>query len=178
MYMMIPIVPETWFASFACLKGGLVIVPTATTMTARELEFRFETYPPDVIVADEASAAIMDETLKATGKEPKVKLVIGQRDGWIPYSEVEKESGEAEGAKIKKDDILFCFFTSGTTGLPKRVGHSATSYPVGHLSTSVMIGVAPGDIHHNLSAPGWAKWAWSSFFCTTKCWCNCNGIFL
>jgi acetyl-CoA synthetase/4-hydroxybutyrate---CoA ligase (AMP-forming) len=27
-----------------------------------------------------------------------------------------------------------------------------------------MIGLEPGDVHHNLSAPGWAKWAWSSLF--------------
>lgn len=177
MYMMIPIVPENWFASFACLKGGLVVVPTATTMTARELEFRFETYPPDVIVADEASAAIMDETLKATGKEPKVKIVLGNRDGWASYAEIDKESSDAEPAKIKKDDILFCFFTSGTTGLPKRVGHSATSYPVGHLSTSVMIGIEPGDIHHNLSAPGWAKWAWSSFFAPLNVGATATGFY-
>jgi len=164
MYMMIPIVPETWFATLACLKGGLINVPTATSMTVRELQFRFETYPPDTIVADETAAGAIDEALSNTGTQPKVKLVLGQREGWTSYSEVEKEADQADGAKIKKDDVLFCFFTSGTTGLPKRVGHSATSYPVGHLSTAVMVGIRPGDIHHNLSAPGWAKWAWSSFF--------------
>jgi acetyl-CoA synthetase/4-hydroxybutyrate---CoA ligase (AMP-forming) len=164
MYMMIPIVPETWFASLACLKGGLINVPTATSMTVRELQFRFETYPPDTVVADESVAGAIDEALSKTGATPKVKLVLGQKDGWTSYSDLEGEPGEAEGAQIKKDDVLFCFFTSGTTGLPKRVGHSATSYPVGHLSSAVMIGIRPGDVHHNLSAPGWAKWAWSSFF--------------
>ncbi|RLA92849.1 MAG: acetyl-CoA synthetase [Deltaproteobacteria bacterium] len=177
MYMMIPIVPETWFASLACLKAGLVVVPTATTMTVRELQFRFETYPPDIILADETSAEVIDEALKITGKEPKVKLVLGERDGWESYSVIERESTEAEGAKIKKDDILFCFFTSGTTGLAKRVGHSAISYPLGHLSTSVMIGVAPGDVHHNLSAPGWAKWAWSSFFAPLNVGATATGFF-
>ena len=73
-------------------------------------------------------------------------------------------SETAEAAATRPDDILFCFFTSGTTGLPKKVGHTASSYPIGHLSTSVMIGIRPGDVHQNLSAPGWAKWAWSSFF--------------
>ena len=51
MYMLVPIVPETWFASYACVKGGLVIVPTATTMTMRELQYRFENYPPDTSFA-------------------------------------------------------------------------------------------------------------------------------
>jgi acetyl-CoA synthetase/4-hydroxybutyrate---CoA ligase (AMP-forming) len=164
MYMMIPIVPETWFATLACLKGGLINVPTATSMTVRELQFRFENYGPDSIVAAENAADVIDEALEKTGASPRIKIVLGKKAGWVSYSELGEESGEAEGASIKKDDVLICFFTSGTTGMAKQVGHSATSYPLGHLSTAVMIGIRPGEVHHNLSAPGWAKWAWSSFF--------------
>lgn len=40
----------------------------------------------------------------------------------------------------------------------------AESYAVGHLSTLYWIGLKPGDVHLNLSSPGWAKHAWSSFF--------------
>ena len=164
MYQMLPIIPETWFATYACIKGGLVIVPTATTMTMRELQFRFESYPPDSIVCAEQFTDLMDEAIKATGAAPKIKIVVGQKDGWISYSELEKEAAQAKAAKTKSDDLIFCFFTSGTTGLPKKVGHTAASYPIGHLSTSVMTGITPDDVHHNLSSPGWAKWAWSSFF--------------
>lgn len=164
MYMMLPIVPETWISTLASLKGGLINVPTATSMTTRELQFRFQTYPPDTVVADESFADLIDEGIANTGAKPKVKLVLGKKDGWTSFGDLAGESGDAQGADIKKDDVLFCFFTSGTTGLPKLVGHSAMSYPVGHLSTAVMIGMRPGEVHHNLSAPGWAKWAWSSFF--------------
>ncbi len=164
MYMMAPIVPEMWFASLACIKAGIVAVPTATTMTAREMEYRFETYPPDVVLADEASAEFIDQAAEQTGIHPKIKLVLGAREGWTGFDEVASYAMEAPAAPTRSDDILFCFFTSGTTGLPKRVGHTAVSYPLGHLSTSVIIGVRPDDIHHNLSAPGWAKWSWSSFF--------------
>ncbi len=164
MYMMAPIVPETWFATYACIKGGLINVPTATSMTMRELKFRFETYAPDIIVAAEAFTEMMDEALELLGVKPKIKLVLGKKEGWISFSDLEQQKDMAETAKTRSDDLLFCFFTSGTTGLPKRVGHTATSYPLGHLSTAVMIGIRPDDVHHNLSAPGWAKWAWSSFF--------------
>lgn len=164
MYMMLPIIPETWFASYACIKGGLVSVPTATTMTQREMEFRFETYPPDCIVAAEVYTDLIDAAIKTRGTEPKAKIVIGEKEGWTSYSDLEQASPKAEAAKTRSDDLLFCFFTSGTTGLPKRVGHTAVSYPLGHLSTSVITGIRTDDIHHNLGAPGWAKWAWSSFF--------------
>jgi len=48
-YMMIPSVPESWFASLATIKAGWVSVPTAMNMTERELEYRFATYPPEAI---------------------------------------------------------------------------------------------------------------------------------
>ncbi len=164
MYMMAPVVPEMWFAGLACIKAGIVAVPTATTMTPREMEYRFETYPPDVVLADEASAEFIDQAAEQTGIHPKIKLVLGNREGWTGFDEIFRQPMDAPAAPTRPDDILFCFFTSGTTGLPKRVGHTAVSYPLGHLSTSVIIGVKPEDIHHNLSAPGWAKWSWSSFF--------------
>lgn len=177
MYMVVPIVPETWFASFACIKGGLVTVPTATTMTLREMEFRFQTYPPDVIVAAQAHADMIDEAIANMGVKPKIKLILGEKDGWTSYSKLESEAETAEAAKTKNTDLLFCFFTSGTTGLPKRVGHTSVSYPVGHLSTSVIAGIRPDDIHNNLGAPGWAKWAWSSFFGPLNVGATTSGFF-
>jgi acetyl-CoA synthetase len=56
------------------------------------------------------------------------------------------------------------YFTSGTTSKPKLVAHTHQSYPVGHLSTMYWIGLQPGDVHWNISSPGWAKHAWSCFF--------------
>jgi 4-hydroxybutyrate---CoA ligase (AMP-forming) len=107
---------------------------------------------------------MIDTAIEVTGVKPKLKLVIGNKKGWISYDEVENEAPTAEAERSRSDDLLFCFFTSGTAGPPKRVGHTTSSYPIGHLSTDVMIGIRPDDVHHNLSAPGWAKWAWSSFF--------------
>jgi acetyl-CoA synthetase len=59
---------------------------------------------------------------------------------------------------------MLLYFTSGTTAKPKLVRHSQRSYPVGGLSTMYWLGLKPGDIHLNISSPGWAKHAWSCFF--------------
>jgi len=169
MYFMIPLLPETWSVSLGLIKGGIIAVPTATTMTQRELEYRFESYPPDSIFAHESFVELIDRALATTNTSPKIKIVKStdssvRYDGWEEYSSLTEESTEAEAERTQSDDVLFCFFTSGTTGLPKRVAHTAISYALGHLSTGLILGVQTNDIHHNLSAPGWAKWAWSSFF--------------
>src|SRR4029434_2848261 len=62
------------------------------------------------------------------------------------------------------DDPMLLYFTSGTTAKPKLVRHSQRSYPVGALSTMYWLGLQPGDVHLNISSPGWAKHAWSCFF--------------
>ena len=61
-------------------------------------------------------------------------------------------------------DPLFLYFTSGTTALPKLVEHTQVSYPIGHLSTMYWLAAQPGDVHLNISSPGWAKHAWSNVF--------------
>jgi acetyl-CoA synthetase len=62
------------------------------------------------------------------------------------------------------DDPFLLYFTSGTTARPKLVLHSHYTYPIGHLSTMYWIGLEPGDVHWNISSPGWAKHAWSCVF--------------
>ena len=115
LYMLTPIVPETWFATFAGIKGGLVAVPTATTMTEREIRFRFEAYKPDVIVAFEGLTDLVDDALEKAQCTPKAKIVLGRKDGWVPYTEIDAESDQADAEKVNSEDVLFCFFTSGTT---------------------------------------------------------------
>jgi len=159
-HVMMPLLPEVWVTHYAFVKGGFVGVPTANILKERDLEYRFKVCKPDAVIADEESAKIIDNALK---EEPKVKLVVGDRSGWESMDDIDGKSN-CEGAKTKANDPIFCFFTSGTTGLPKGVLHTATSYPVGHLITACIINCRQGDVHNNLSAPGWAKFAWSSFF--------------
>jgi acetyl-CoA synthetase len=66
--------------------------------------------------------------------------------------------------ETRATDPLLLYFTSGTTAQPKLVLHTHASYPVGHLTTMYWIGLRPGDVHWNISSPGWAKHAWSSVF--------------
>jgi len=165
LFAQLPLVPINWIGYLACIKGGMIIIPTATTMAVRGLEFRFESIFPEVALADAANAEKVDLAEAKFDKKIKLKLIVGaEREGWINVEEVFKESTEAEGEDTNADDDLFYFFTSGTTGMPKIVVHSHFTYPVGHLTSATWIGLRKGDLHYNISQPGWAKFFWSSFF--------------
>lgn len=165
MFIQLPLVPPNWYSYLACIKGGVVIIPAATSLEVRDLEFRFESVLPQVALSDQANAEKIDEAEKTTGQKIKVKILTeGSREGWEPIDRIFSEPAEAEGPKTKADDDLFYFFTSGTTGMPKVVVHTHFGYPTGHLTTTSWIGLRRGDLHYNISQPGWAKFSWSSFF--------------
>lgn len=165
LFAQLPLVPINWICYLACIKGGVIIIPTATTMAVRGLEFRFESIFPEVALADAANAEKVDLAEAKFDKKIKLKLILGaEREGWINVEEVFKEAPEVENEDTNADDDLFYFFTSGTTGMPKIVVHSHFTYPVGHLTSATWIGLRKGDLHYNISQPGWAKFFWSSFF--------------
>jgi len=94
------------------------------------------------------------------------RIAVGApRAGWLDFatSNAAPSAFTPDGATRATDPLLL-YFTSGTTSEPKLVVHTHQSYPVGHLSTMYWIGLRPGDIHLNISSPGWAKHAWSCFF--------------
>lgn len=165
MFSQVPLLPITWVGYLAAIKGGLVIIPAATTLDARDLAFRFESTFPEIALADPENASKIDEAEAKFEQKIKIKLISeGNREGWININDLWEESTEAEAADTNSDDDLFYFFTSGTTGMPKIVIHTHYTYPIGGFTTSSWVGMKPGDLHYNISQPGWAKFFWSSFF--------------
>ena len=154
-----------WISYLAAIKGGLILIPAASILTVNDIVYRFQKASPKVIIADKDNAEKMDQALLQYDLPVKVKLLLdGEKNGWKSYSEINNEQKEASAADTNKDDDLFWFFTSGTTGMPKVTVHTQSSYPLGHLTTVAWIGLKAGDKHFNISQPGWAKFAWSCVF--------------
>lgn len=151
-----------WETMLAAMKLGVVVIPATTLLTADELRDRLERGRARAVVAAEDQVA----KFASLGAENIVRIVVGAGpDGWLAYDAAEKapEHFTPDGP-TNADDPMLLYFTSGTTAKPKLVRHSQRSYPVGHLSTMYWIGLKPGDVHLNISSPGWAKHAWSCFF--------------
>lgn len=156
-----------WETMLAAIKLGVVVIPATTLLTADELRDRLDRGKAKAVVAAEDQVAkFASLTFASLGAENVVRIVVGAAsDGWLSYDEAAKapESFAPDGP-THADDPMLLYFTSGTTAKPKLVRHSQRSYPVGHLSTMYWIGLKPGDVHLNISSPGWAKHAWSCFF--------------
>ncbi len=152
-----------WETMLAAMKLGAVVIPATTLLTADELADRLERGRVKLVVAE------ADQVGKFEGlaMEGIIRVAVGAdpRPGWHDYADVDACRGlfVADGPTGPEDPLLL-YFTSGTTSKPKLVRHSHRSYPVGALSTMYWLGVKPGDLHLNVSSPGWAKHAWSSFF--------------
>jgi len=153
-----------WETMLAAMKLGVVVIPATTLLTPDELQDRLDRGRAKVVVATGDQLGKF-ASLKA---DRLIRIVVGASaavEGWLPFEQSAEfpEAFTPDGA-TNADDPMLLYFTSGTTAKPKLVRHSQRSYPVGHLSTMYWIGLQPGDIHLNISSPGWAKHAWSCFF--------------
>ncbi|WP_024799580.1 AMP-binding protein [Nocardia sp. BMG51109] len=152
---------ELWESVLAIAKLGAVVVPTTAALGPEDLADRIDRGAARFVIADAADTAKFDGVAgDYTG------IAVGAAaPGWAHYADAAAiTSAGPFPAVTDVTDELLVYFTSGTTSRPKMVQHSQISYPVGHLSTMYWIGVRPGDVHLAISAPGWAKHAWSCLF--------------
>lgn len=149
-----------WETMLAAIKLGAVVIPATTLLALEDLEDRVERGNVKHIVAGHIHTDKFDTIAQGC-----TRICVGEdKAGWARYDATAYPACFTPDGITKATDPLLLYFTSGTTSKPKLVLHTHQSYPVGHLSTMFWIGLQPGDIHLNISSPGWAKHAWSCFF--------------
>jgi acetyl-CoA synthetase len=153
-----------WETMLAAIKLGVVVIPATTLLTPDELRDRLDRGRAKLVVAQQDQVA----KFASLGFDRLTRIVVdasSQHPGWLAYEQADAcaETFTPDGPTAP-DDPMLLYFTSGTTAKPKLVRHSQRSYPIGGLSTMYWLGLMPGDVHLNISSPGWAKHAWSCFF--------------
>ncbi len=153
---------ELWETTLAAMKIGAVMIPATTLLAEADLRDRIDRGGVGAVIARSDITAGF-----AHVHGSYLRIAVGEPvEGWVRYDDSHEylEDFVRDEEPTRADDPLLLYFTSGTTALPKLVEHTHTSYPVGHLSTMYWIGLRPGDVHLNVSSPGWAKHAWSCVF--------------
>jgi acetyl-CoA synthetase len=145
---------ELWESMLAIMKLGAVIMPTTTAAGPGDLADRITRGSARFVLCNPSDASKLDGV-------PGDYTVLTSESLHEAY-DLDVPPHPHPGTA--PSDRLLLYFTSGTTSLPKLVEHTQVSYPVGHLATMYWLGVRPGDVHLNISSPGWAKHAWSCFF--------------
>ncbi|MFI7869633.1 AMP-binding protein [Streptomyces salinarius] len=154
---------ELWETALAAMKLRAVVIPATTLLGPADLRDRVDRGRVKHVIVRAEDTGKFDDV---PGDYTRVAVGDGTtRPGWRPYEEVygAPDAFTPDGPTAA-DDPLMLYFTSGTTARPKLVEHTHVSYPVGHLATMYWIGLTPGDVHLNISSPGWAKHAWSNLF--------------
>ncbi|MGV9808316.1 AMP-binding protein [Micromonospora chersina] len=152
---------ELWETILAAIKLRAVIIPATPLLGPADLADRLARGAARHVVVGAEHAGKFAEVAG-----DYIRIAVGApADGWHDYADAygADEVFTPDGPS-RADDPLLLYFTSGTTARPKLVEHTHASYPVGHLSTMYWIGLRPGDVHLNISSPGWAKHAWSNVF--------------
>ena len=150
-----------WECILALIKLGAVMIPSTTLLTPADITDRVSRGNVTHVIAESAQSHLF-----ATVPGEYTRIAVGAPvAGWLRYDDfATMDAAFVPDGPTPAGDPLFLYFTSGTTAKPKLVDHTQVSYPIGHLSTMYWLAVEPGDVHLNISSPGWAKHAWSNVF--------------
>ncbi|MFG2301441.1 AMP-binding protein [Actinacidiphila glaucinigra] len=152
---------ELWETALAAMKLRAVVIPATPLLGPADLTDRVERGRARHVIVRAADAAKFEQV---PGEYTRI-AVGGAPAGWHAYEDAYDAAADfTPDGDTRGDDPLMLYFTSGTTAKPKLVEQTHLSYPVGHLATMYWIGLRPGDVHLNISSPGWAKHAWSNLF--------------
>ena len=176
---------EFWFCIIALHKIGAIPVPATHMLKKKDIVYRIEkaTITMVISVDDPELLTEFEKAESQLGVNLKKLVVSGDGnsfDAWDDFkSSLEIASDEFTRAtgdeNTKNEDIMIIYFSSGTSGQPKMVGHDFR-YPIAHIITSKYWHNAIEDgLHHTSADTGWMKAVWGGLYGQ---WIVGTGVFI
>ena len=164
-FTMLPRIVEWWEIVLGCVRGQLVSVPGTTLLTPKDIAYRINIAGVKIAITDLENLDKLESVRNECDTLEEV-VVVGEAPGVTSYEELLRSaSPDLSNPQNLSGDPLMIYFTSGTTGYPKMVLNTHSSYTLGHIITGKFwLDNRPTDLHWTLSDTGWAQAAWTCFF--------------
>lgn len=158
--VIMPRIPEWQIAVVAALRIGAVPIPCIEMLTAKEVRYRAENAGATAVICRAEQVDRVGDGLV----DVPVKFSVGMRDGWMSIADALDQPFEAQDAVVEAEDPVLLYYTSGSTGNPKGVLHSARGLYTWRYSARHWLDVKPGDRIWCTADTGWSKAGTSVLF--------------
>lgn len=158
---------EYWMTVIACHKIGIVLIPATHLLTPKDIYFRLNSAEAKLLIAT-SEVDVIEHIQSAIDKCTTLQKCIFTEpvEGFDCFSDLIKNQKETLDIDYRPcgDDNMMCYFTSGTTGMPKMVQHNY-EYPLGHIITAYYWQQVVDDgLHLTMAESGWAKCSWGRLY--------------
>ncbi|KIC45971.1 acyl-CoA synthetase [Ruegeria sp. ANG-S4] len=158
--IVMPRIPEWQIAMVAALRIGAIPIPCIEMLTAGEIGYRAQDAEVKGVIC---RAEHIDHILDGLEDVP-VRFCVGQREDWHSIGDALEQAQSVEDAVMMAEDPALLYYTSGSTGYPKGVLHSARSLYTWRFSARHWLDVKPGDRIWCTADTGWSKAGTSILF--------------
>ena len=158
--VMLPRIAQWQISMVAVMRLGAVPIPCITMLTEKDVAYRVE-HSGAV-----GAITLSNETAKYSGLDQlKVKVCVGQGpDGWASFDDAAQYSDTCDAASVHQEDPAILYYTSGSTGAPKGVTHSARAIWAWRFSAQYWLGLTAEDRIWCTADTGWSKAGTSILF--------------
>ena len=160
---------EFWFSCLALHKIGATSIPATHLLTEKDIIYRCNAANVKSIICV-GDQQVIDHVQKAQPQCSSIENIVSigkiVPKGWGDFQkEIKKAKPFIKPKKpSENEDLLYLYFTSGTSGQPKMVVHDYT-YPLAHIITAKFWhNVEENGRHLTVADTGWAKAVWGKFY--------------